>query len=126
MYPNQPITTTKLSRRGVSLFAGLFLMAAAAPIFAHGGFDHVMGTVAKVDHNMLTVTTAKGPVMVMLNDKTEITKDSKKAMQTDLKPGARVVVDIPEGSKDNIAHSVKIGVTAAAADHDDDHDHGHK
>ena len=126
MFPNQPITTPKFSRRGVSLFAGLFLLAASAPVFAHGGFDHVMGTVAKLDHNTLTVTTAKGPVMVMLNDKTEITKDSKKAMQADLKPGARVVVDIPEGSKDNIAHSVKIGVTAAASAHDDDHDHAHK
>jgi hypothetical protein len=107
------------------LCAGVFLLAAAAPVVAHGGFDHVIGTVAKVDHNMLTVTTAKGPVMVMLNDKTEITKDSKKAMQADLKPGTRVVVDIPEGSKDKMAHSVKIGVTAAA-DHDDDHDHAHK
>lgn len=128
MHPKQPITTTnqaKFSRRAAALCAGVFLLAAAAPVFAHGGFDHVIGTVAKVDHNMLTVTTAKGPVMVMLNDKTEITKDSKKAMQADLKTGARVVVDIPEGSKDNMAHSVKIGVTAVA-DHDDDHDHAHK
>jgi hypothetical protein len=107
------------------LCAGVFLLAAAAPVFGHGGFDHVIGTVATIDHNMLTVTTAKGPVMVMLNDKTEITRDSKKAMQADLKPGMRVVVDIPEGSKDKMAHSVKIGVTAAA-DHDDDHDHAHK
>ena len=124
MHQNQPIIIkqARLSRRAAVLCAGLFLLAAAAPVFAHGGFDHVIGTVAKVDHNMLTVTTAKGPVMVMLNDKTEITKDSKKAMQTDLKPGARVVVDIPEASKDKMAHSVKIGVTAAA-DHDDDHDH---
>jgi hypothetical protein len=124
MHQDQPtiITKSEFSRRAAALCAGVFLLAAAVPVFAHGGFDHVIGTVAKVDHNMLTVTTAKGPVMVMLNDKTEITKDSKKAMQTDLKPGARVVVDIPEGSKDKMAHSVKIGVTAAA-DHDDDHDH---
>jgi len=73
-----------------------------------------------MDNNMLTVTTAKGDVMVMLNDKTEITKNAKKAMTADLVMGARVVVDIPEGSKDKIAHSVKIGVTAAAAEH---HDH---
>jgi hypothetical protein len=125
MHQNQPtiiIRQSGFSRRAAVLCACVFLLAAAAPVFAHGGFDHVIGTVAKVDHNTLTVTTAKGPVLVMLNDKTEITKDSKKAVQTDLKPGARVVVDIPEGSKDKIAHSVKIGVMAAA-DHDDDHDY---
>ena len=107
--------------RSAAFCVGLVLLAFATPIFAHGGFDHVTGTVAKVDNNMLTVTTAKGPVMVMLNDKTEITKDAKKAMIADLIVGARVVVDIPEGSKDKLAHSVKIGV-ATAADHHDDHD----
>jgi hypothetical protein len=98
-------------------------MALAAPVLAHGGFDHVTGTVAKLDNNMLTVTTAKGDVVVLLNDKTEITKDAKKALAADLIVGARVVVDIPEGSKEELAHSVKIGVVAAAAAHHDDHDH---
>ena len=51
---------------------------------------------------------------VRLNDKTEITKNDQKAGAADLKPGARVVVDIPEGSKDKIAHSVKIGVSKPA------------
>jgi hypothetical protein len=55
---------------------------------------------------------------VKLDDKTELTRNDQKALVTDLKPGVRVVVDIPEGSKDKIAHSVKIGVAAAAA-----HDH---
>jgi hypothetical protein len=108
--------------RSAAFWVGLVLLAFANPIFAHGGFDHVTGTVAKVDNNMLTVTTAKGPVVVLLNDKTEITKDAKKAMIADLIVGARVVVDIPEGSKDKLAHSVKIGVaTATSADHHDAH-----
>lgn len=128
MHHNHSTIITKSSQRrlplrAVAICVGFLLLALAAPIFAHGGFDHVIGTVAKVDNNMLTVTTAKGPVMVMLNDKTEITKDAKKAMIADLVVGARVVVDIPEGGKDKLAHSVKIGVTAAAADHHDDHDH---
>jgi hypothetical protein len=110
-----------ITNRVAALCVGILLLAFTAPMFAHGGFDHVIGTVAKIDNNMLTVTTAKGPVIVMLNDKTEITKDSKKAMLADLTVGARVVVDIPEGSKDKLAHSVKIGVTAAADDHHDAH-----
>ncbi len=126
MHPNQPIITTSLSRRAAALFSGLVLLAAAAPVFAHGGFDHVMGFVTTVSQNTIIVKTAKGSVKVLLNDKTEFTKDSKKAVLADLLPGMRVVVDIPEGSKDNMAHSVKIGATAATADHEDDHDHAHK
>jgi hypothetical protein len=57
------------------------------------------------------VKTAKGNVDVRLNEKTEITRDDQKAGAADLKPGARVVVDIPEHSKDKVAHSVKIGVS---------------
>ncbi len=50
---------------------------------------------------------------VKVDAKTEITKDDKKADAADLKPGVRVVFDIPEGSKDNVAHSAKLGVSTA-------------
>jgi hypothetical protein len=103
-----------------ALIAGLMVAVfvfAAAPVFAHGGFDHVMGTVVQVSNNVLTVKTAKGNVDVKLDDKTELTKNDQKAQLTDLTPGARVVVDIPEGSKDKLAHSVKIGTASKAAAH---------
>jgi hypothetical protein len=113
MNPRRSIITRFVMTR---LAATLLLATVAA--FAHGGFDHVMGTVVKVANNVLTVKTTKGNVDVKLDDKTEITKDSQKAAAADLKTGVRVVVDIPEGSKDKVAHSVKIGA-AAAATHDD-------
>ncbi|HTA69734.1 MAG TPA: hypothetical protein VK776_15705 [Bryobacteraceae bacterium] len=103
-----------------ALIAGLMVAVfvfGAAPVFAHGGFDHVMGTVVQVSNNVLTVKTAKGNVDVKLDDKTELTKNDQKAQLTDLTPGARVVVDIPEGSKDKLAHSVKIGTASKAAAH---------
>jgi hypothetical protein len=87
----------------------------ACAVFAHGGFDHVIGTVAGVAGRVLTVKTAKGNVEVKLDDKTELSVGNKKAQASDLKPGVRVIVDIPEGSKDKVAHSVKIGTAAAAA-----------
>jgi hypothetical protein len=95
-------------------------LALASAVFAHGGFDHVIGTVVQVSGNVLTVKTTKGNVDVKLDDKTEISKGDQKALTADLKPGLRVIVDIPEGSKDKIAHSVKVGTSAAAphADHD--------
>ena len=112
------ITTTKNLNR--ALIAGLIVTAlffAAALSFAHGGFDHVMGTVVQVTNNVLTVKTPKGNVDVKLDDKTELTRNGQKAQVSDLAPGARVVVDIPEGNKDKLAHSVKIGTAAKAAAH---------
>lgn len=92
----------------------LLALTCTLAALAHGGFDHVMGTVSKLTGNVLTVKTAKGNVDVKLDDKTELTKNNRKAQTADLIPGARIVVDIPEGSKDKIAHSVKIGVAPAA------------
>lgn len=90
---------------------GVLLLGAAA--FAHGGFEHFQGTVVKVDNSVLTVKTAKGDVVVKLNAKTEITKDTHAAAVADLKPDTRVVVDVAEGDKEMKAVSVKIGVAAA-------------
>ncbi len=90
-----------------------FVFGFASVILAHEGFDHVNGTVVKVANNVMTVKTAKGNEDVKLDAKTEISKGTAKALVTDLTPGARVVVEIPEDSKDKVAHSVKIGAAAA-------------
>jgi hypothetical protein len=94
------------------------LLACAAQVFAHGGFDHVSGTVVKLENNVLTVKTAKGVATISLDAKTEITRNDHPAQAADLKAGVRVVVDIPEESKTKIAHSIKIGAAAATAAHD--------
>ena len=111
------ITITKILNRSLALGLSLMLLVLAAPAFAHGGFDHVMETVVTVANNVLTVKTAKGNVDVKLDGKTDLTKNDLKAQPSDLTPGARVVVDIPEGSKDKIAHSVKIGAASATDPH---------
>jgi len=105
-----------------TIITSLLAFCLSSVLWAHGGFDHVQGTVSKLDANVLTVKTTKGDVNVKLDFKTEIMMGTHKAAAADLKVGVRVVVDIPEGSKDNIAHSVKIGATAVsggAADHQD-------
>ena len=106
---NRHIITEGFGRR-VGLCLAALVFALAAQLGAHGGFEHVVGTVVKVDKGVLTVKTAKGNVDVKLDSRTEITKSDQKAQIGDLKPGARVVVDVPEGSKDRVAHSIKIGV----------------
>src|SRR5262249_15482315 len=93
------------------------LLAAAAivPAFGHGGFDHIQGTVAKVSSNVLTVKTDHGAVDVKLDSRTGLTRDNHKALVSDLKPGARVIAEVPKGSKDRIAQSVRIGAVPKPA-----------
>src|SRR3981189_2636297 len=105
------ITTSNRPQRTPALWLSLMVLAIAAsvPAFAHGGYDHIRGTVAKVVNNVLTVKTAKGNVDVKLDSQTDLTNNNHKAQVTDLKVGVRVIVDVPEGSKNMLAHSVKIG-----------------
>jgi hypothetical protein len=107
---NHSITIIDILKRGVGVLFTFVMLAVVGPVYAHGGFDHVSGIVVKIEQSVLTVKTAKGNVDVRLDDKTEITKGGHAATVGDLKPGTRVVVDIPEGSKVKIAHSVKVGV----------------
>jgi hypothetical protein len=114
------ITTGRPSNRipGVLISIALLIIAASAPLVAHGGFDHVRGTVVKVANNVLTVRTAQGNVDVKLDSQTDLTRNDQKAQLADLKPGTRVIVDVPEGSpegsKDRTAHSIKIGAPRKA------------
>jgi hypothetical protein len=72
---------------------------------------------------VLTVKTSTRTVEVKLDAKTEFSKGGQKAEAADLKPGLRVTVDIPEGSKDNVAHAVKIGAAGSAAAHSEHEGH---
>ena len=115
---NQPnITSIRRSKRVLPLGLRVALIVfAAVPLFAHGGFAHVRGAVVRVAKNDLTIKTANGNVEVKLDDKTEFTKNGQKARATDVRLGVRVVIDVAEGSKEKIAHSVKIGTVANTAD----------
>jgi hypothetical protein len=117
------ITITKSLTSGALFLAAGFLVL-SLPAFAHGGFEHVIGNVVKLANNVLTVKTSTGNVDVKLDDKTEITKLKLKALVSDLVPGTRVVIDIPEGpegsapAKDRVAHAIKIGPAVEHAGHD--------
>src|SRR5438093_12807268 len=93
--------------RRIAMFGIVLALLETAQLFGHGGMKHVMGTVVKVDNNVLTVKTANGNVDVQLNDKTEITSNNQPAQITDLKPGTRVVVDVMGEGENKVAHSVK-------------------
>ena len=52
-------TITRAPGYETRLWLSLALLAFAAQLLAHGGFEHVIGTVVKVENNVLTVKTAK-------------------------------------------------------------------
>ena len=87
----------------------LALVTFTAHVFAHGGMEHVMGTVVKVENNVLIVKTAKGNVDIQLNGKTAITSNKQPAQLADLTPGTRVVVDVMGEGKNKVAHSIRLG-----------------
>lgn len=105
------------------------LLAFTALLFAHGGFEHVQGTVSNVTPTSVTVkTTAGKTVEVGLTAKTTYSRDSKKAAAADMKVGDRVVIDATEEAKKLTAAEIKLGVSTAktstkSAPHDDHSGH---
>ena len=84
-----------MKARGLVLFVCISLAAIAA--MAHGGEEHVMGTVTNVTDDSITVkTTAKEPVTVGVVPATKFMM-GKMAMKIDgLKVGDRVVIHATE------------------------------
>lgn len=77
--------------RVMFLLACLTLVSAQA--FAHGGEEHVIGTVAKLTSDSVTVkTTADTMVTVAIVPATKFIKDKTSAKIADLNVGDRVVI----------------------------------
>ena len=94
----------------------LLIALALAPViaFAHGGLEHVRGTVAKVSDQSVTVTTTAGKtVEVLLDAQTTYARADKPIQKSDLKVGDRVVIHAAEKGTTLTAHTVEVGVSAS-------------
>ena len=93
-----------------------FALAAVAAM-AHGGEEHVIGTVTKVTDKSITVkTTAKEPVTVYVATATKFMKGKAAAKITDLNVGDRVVIHATEGEDEKlVADTVEFGAAAKPA-----------
>ena len=103
----------------------MFVMfALAAALAAHGGAEHVTGTVKTISPASVTVETVKHEmVTVMLTAKTEVMKSAAKADIKDLKIGDRVVIHAMKNKEGQLeAEEVAFGAVPAAAQHAD-HQH---
>jgi hypothetical protein len=94
-----------------ALFLALFIVPAIA--LAHGGLEHVRGTVAKVSDQSITVTTIAGKtVEVLLDAQTTYARADKPIQKSDLKVGDRVVIHAAEKNEVLTAHTVEVGAAA--------------
>jgi len=94
----------------------LILTLAIAPgmLFAHGGLEHVRGTVAKISDQSVTVTTMAGKtVEVLLDAQTTYSRAEKPIQKADLKVGDRVVIHAAEKGTTLTAHTVEVGAAAS-------------
>jgi hypothetical protein len=77
----------------IRYLAAIALVILPVSALAHGGGEHIMGTVKAVDGGSLIVETMeKKAVKVVIDDKTRFEKDGAPASARDLTVGARVVV----------------------------------
>ena len=98
-----------MKRLTTSVFA---LLVSSALLFAHGDATHIIGTVAAIDGNHVTVKTQDGKSeMVMLEKTTKYMKGEKLVKSTDLKIGAPVTINAKMDlkTKKYVAEDVMLG-----------------
>jgi hypothetical protein len=109
------MNTTKL-RIKIALLAILSLALLPTLATAHGGEEHVTGTVTRVSDTSVTVkTTAGKTVEVGFDAKMTTYQRARKPMQkTDITVGDKIVIHAMEVDEKLVAHSVELGAKPAA------------
>ncbi|HEY6348373.1 MAG TPA: DUF5666 domain-containing protein [Candidatus Angelobacter sp.] len=86
--------------------------------FAHGNEEHVIGTVASVSPNSITVHTLKNENKeVAITGKTTFEGQNGPAKWEDVKVGDRVVIHADKDGNKLIAHTVRFSTAQPAAAH---------
>ena len=118
MYKNRTIITNGSITKSV-LAAVLALSLLSGLAIAHGGLEHVIGTVAVISDASITVKTTDGKtVEVALDSKTTFAKSEQPIQKADIKVGDRVVIHAAKTGAKLTAHTVAIGTgTPAKAAH---------
>jgi hypothetical protein len=100
------------------LFAVLALgfLIPAVPM-AHPGHDHkLMGTISSIDKTKVVMKTTEGKDMTFeIIPTTNFKQGTKRGMQTDLKAGMRVVVNVGDGVEPLKAKEVQYSATTTTA-----------
>src|SRR5580704_9912974 len=108
------LNTNIITRRVLLLTLAIAPVLLAPMALAHGGLEHVRGTVAKVSDQSVTVTTTAGKtVEVLLDAGTTYARADQPIQKSDLKVGDRVVIHAAEKGTTLTAHTVEVGASAS-------------
>jgi Cu/Ag efflux protein CusF len=106
--------------RSIVAVAGLLISSVVA--LAHGGMEHIMGTVAAFTENSIMVDTVQHKqVTVLLDPSTKFAHNDAQASLKDLKVGDRVVIHAKRNADEKLVGvTVKWGAASTAhSDHMD-------
>ncbi len=94
------------------VLATLFtLVLTAGSAYAHNGMEHVMGTVASIKDNSITVTTTDGKTQtVTTTADTKYSKMNAAIALKDIKVGDHVVIHATKKDNKLIAATVQVGM----------------
>jgi Domain of unknown function (DUF5666) len=109
-----------LMKRHSSILTAAFIctLIISTLAFAHGGMEHVLGTVTAVAEHSISVKTRDGAIKtVEFDGETKFVKGDASATVKDVQVGSRVVIHAH--NHDNVLHAaeVKIGTDAAPGQH---------
>ncbi|HEX6738705.1 MAG TPA: DUF5666 domain-containing protein [Vicinamibacteria bacterium] len=102
-----------MHRRHILSLLVLAAGGGALPALAHGGHEHVMGTVKSVDTQArkVEVTTVRGKVVtVLVDDKTKYSRGKAAASEKELAVGEKVVIDAGKENGQLVAREVRLPV----------------
>jgi Cu/Ag efflux protein CusF len=113
---NTKHTSTIRLKIQIALLAILALALLPTIGAAHGGEEHVTGTVAKISDSSVTVKTTTGKIVeVGFGEKTTYARAKQPIQKSDIKVGDRIVIHAVEVKEKLVAHTVEIGAAAPAA-----------
>lgn len=96
-------------KKPIATFFTLLLMVSSA--YAHNGMEHVMGTVASITDNSITVTTTDGKTQtVTATGDTKYSKKDAAIALKDIKVGDHVVIHATKKEGKLIAATVQVGM----------------
>ena len=107
-----------MSKRMSAELLVLLSMLVGPAALAHGGGEHVMGTVKSIEASTITVETKDHKeVRVDTDASTDFEKSGEKVTLQDLKPGERVAIHAKKAAADGAlkAEQVKFGKSKAKA-----------
>lgn len=99
----------------VAIFGIIALVLLPTIAAAHGGEEHVIGTVTGISATSVTVKTTAGKMVeVGFDAKTTFARAKQPIQKTDIKVGDRIVIHAVEVNEKLVAHTVEIGGATAA------------